>query len=58
MYRGAEAALHVLNVERFAPRQELAVDLEADVVLFVPDIKMVEGEELLLQIVDHCACSH
>ena len=58
MYRGAEAALRVPDAERFAPRQELAVDLKADVVLLVSDVKMVEGEKLLLQIIDHSACPH
>ena len=58
MYRGAEAALRVPDAERFAPRQELAVDLKADVVLLVPYIEMVEGEDLLLQIIDHSACPH
>lgn len=58
MYRGAEAVLRGPDAERFAPRQELAVDLKADVVLLVPDVKMVEGDKLLLQIIDHSTCPH
>ena len=56
-----EADLPPLRVrhDELAPKLEkLAVDLIFDVSVFVPDVKMVERENPLLQIKRHCALPH
>ena len=56
-----EADLPPLRVrhDELAPElKELTVHLIFDVSVFVPDVKMVERENLLLQIKRHCVLPH
>ena len=50
--------LRVRHDELAPELEKLAVDLLFDVSVFVPDVKMVERENLLLQIKRHCAIPH
>ena len=50
--------LRVRHDELAPELKELTVHLIFDVSVFVPDVKMVERENLLLQIKRHCAIPH
>ena len=50
--------LHIRHDELAPELKELTVHLIFDVSVFVPDVKMVERENLLLQIKRHCVRPH